>query len=319
MRSVAVVLLLATSLAHADAPAPATTRSFSDSRCPAAPAVRPAGFRHHLSHLIARLGPSNHRGIDVIALDGDKVQRIAGKLAYSRVDKDLEGEDVEVFACIDQAWRSVGTARTDEHGRFAMTLEGSTRLPLGMRDLYVASLGDATGAWFAGYVAAHGTGVVVTDIDGTITSSENAIVKQVVAGSDVEPRPHAADALASVAFPIVYVTSRGDVFTELTRRWLERHNFPRGLLRMSAETFAKPGNASIEHKTATLRALAVPIVAGIGNRSTDITAYASAGVAANRILIHLPEYEQEVRAALAAHDAVGFSDYLQLPTLLTAP
>ena len=289
-----------------------------DERCAIAPGVQAAGFRHTRSRMIRRSGASNHRGIDVIATDTDPVQHVAGKLAYGKVDKDIEDEDAEVFACSAGQWRSLGTARTDDDGRFAHTLEGPARLAPGLRDLYVAARGDASGATFVAYVARPGEHVVVTDVDGTITWSENAIIKSAIKGSDIRPRPNAPAGLRASSHVVVYVTARGDVFTEVTRQWLTRHGFPRGVMRLSRGAFARPGAKAITYKTSVLAQLSVPIIAGIGNRQSDIVAYTRAGVPAKQILIHLPAYADEVRADLAAGKAIGFADHAGLPALLPA-
>ncbi len=275
------------------------------------------GFRHKRSKLIAKAGSPNHRGVDVIASEDDKSQRITGKLAHGKIDKDIDDEDAEIFACQDNGtWKSLGVVRTDDDGRFAMIL-GDNKLPVGMRDLYVASLGDASGAYFVGYVASRGTGIVVTDVDGTISWSENSIIKTVASRDhDIKHRPSAPEALSKVKYPIVYVTARGDVWIDVTRKWLERHGFPRGLLRLSYGAFAKPGSSAIKYKTSTLRALPVAVAAGIGNRKSDITAYSTIGLAGTQIFIHLPEYAKEVKKDIADGKAVGFSDYAKLPDLL---
>jgi phosphatidate phosphatase PAH1 len=310
--------------AAADSAHPRKTRASpapADTRCATPPAVTAKGWRHKRSRWTTKLGAHNHRGIDVIANEQDAVQVVAGKLAYGKADKDIQDEDAEVFACAGAGgtgtWRSLGVARTDSDGRFTIELRDKARLAVGMRDLYVAAHGDGSGSYFIGYVAPRGANVVVTDVDGTISWSENSIVKQAVKRStDVKPRPNAPAALSQLSYPIVYVTARGDVFINLTRRWLESHGFPRGLLRLSQGAFAKPGASAIAYKTETLKALGIPIAAGIGNRKSDITAYTRIGLTGKQILIHLPEYEEEVRADLAAGNAIGFADYLLLPKLL---
>src|SRR6185503_10983795 len=177
--------------------------------------------------------------------------------------------------------------------------------------------GDATGAYFVGYVAQKGTGIVVTDVDGTISWSENSVIKTVVSRDhDIKHRPSAPEALSKLPYPIVYVTARGDVWIDVTRKWLERHGFPRGLLRLAKGIFARPGSKAIDYKTSILRALPVAIAAGIGNRKSDITAYTSIGLAANQIFIHLPEYAKEVKKDIADGKATGFTDYAKLPGLL---
>jgi phosphatidate phosphatase PAH1 len=290
---------------------------FDDTRCAAPPAVKAVGWRRTRSRLIAKTGSPNHRGIDLIATEDDPRQTIEGKLAYGKLDKDIDKEDAEVFACIDNQWRSLGVRRTDDDGRLSMTLTGAARLPPGMRDMYIAALGDGSGGYFIGYVAPRGTKIVVTDVDGTISWSENSIIKQVIdRDRDVKTRPNAPQALAKLPYPIVYTTARGDAFIHLTRRWLERHGFPRGVLRLSRGAFAKPGSSAITYKTKTLASLTVPIAAGIGNRKSDITAYRNIGLPGKRIFIHLPEYEKEVKQDIAAGKAIGFVDYLQLPSLV---
>jgi phosphatidate phosphatase PAH1 len=308
----ALLLVLVVTPAFADEIKPV----FNDTRCATPPALEPAGFRHKRSRLIAK-GTANHRGVDLIANEDDAEQYLAGKLAYGKLDKDIEDEDAEIFACVDNAWKSLGVHRTNDDGRFSLSLTGAARLPTGMRDMYIAALADGTGAYFVGYVAPRGTKIVVTDVDGTISSSENSVIKQVASRDhDVGTRPNAPQALAKVPYPIVYTTARGDVLIPITRSWLQRHGFPRGLLRLSKGLFAKPGSSAVAYKQATLRSLTIPIAAGIGNRKSDITAYQSIGLTANQIFIHLPEYEKEVRSDIKAGKAIGFADYLQLPKLL---
>lgn len=314
MRALSIFVLALAGTATAGTP---TKPTVTDARCATPPTVKAAGFRHKRSTLIAKSGSPNHRGIDLIASEGDATQRIEGKLAHGKLDKDIDDEEAEIFACQDNGtWKSLGVVRSDDDGRFALVL-GDNKLPVGMRDLYVASLGDATGAYFVGYVAAKGTGIVVTDVDGTISWSENSIIKQVVSRDhDIKHRPNAPEALSKLKYPIVYVTARGDVWIAITRRWLENHGFPRGLLRLSKGAFAKPGSSAIKYKTSVLSALPVSIAAGIGNRKSDITAYTTIGLAGTQIFIHLPEYQKEVKQDIADGKAVGFSDYAKLPDLI---
>lgn len=289
----------------------------TDTRCPSPPAVQVDGFRHKRTKLIAKAASSNHRGIDLLVSESDAAQLIAGKLAYGKLDKDAEDEDAEVFACLDGAWKSLGVARTNDDGRFKIELTDAARLPVGMRDLYVGARGDGTGSYFVAFVAAKDDSVVVTDIDGTISWSENSIIKTVASRDhDIKHRPGAPEALAQLTLPIVYTTARGDVFLDVTRKWLERHGFPRGVLRLSQGVFAKPGASAINYKTATLKSFTVKIAFGIGNRKSDITAYTNAGLSAKQIFIHLPEYAKELKRDLDAGLATGFDDYTKLKSLL---
>jgi hypothetical protein len=287
-----------------------TAAGLADYHCSGVP-VAPASddddhLRHASSHLVIASGDPRHRGIDVITSAG--TQTLTGIIAYSHFDKALEDEDVEVFACDDAGWTKLGTARTNEEGRFTI----AAQLPVGMRDLYASVVGDRSGARFLAYVAPEGSPLVVSDVDGTLTSSENEFLETVTADSKAEVQPRAAQALQALAAAgkqVVYVTARGNYYTEDTRTWLDSDSFPRGPLRLAPDRVTLPGADTVTYKTNTFIDLGFPIFAGIGNRDSDITAYTNAGVDAAHIFIKLPEYAGECQADLDADKAIGFSDY----------
>ncbi len=284
--------------------------------CKRVPDGAPTTFRHDRNRLLSRLGAPKHRGVDLIAVEGDENQTLGGKLAYTAIDKDLEDEDVEVFACTGTGWRPLGATRTNRDGRFALTLHGDSRLPAGMTDLYARVLGDGSGVRFLGYVAAKDAAVIVTDVDGTITASEQAVYKTVVLGRDIGHQSDAPQALAASGKMVVYITARGDQYTELTRDWLRAHGFPPGPLRLARSAVTLPGVSTVAFKTTTLRQLPVRIAAGVGNRASDIKAYRNAGLTPDRIFINLPEFTDELRTELAAGEATAFDDYRDLHAVL---
>ncbi len=270
------------------------------------------GFRHRSTSIAARIGGPRHRGIDLIAAEADQTQTIAGKLAYSAADKDAKDERVELFACVRRDWRSLGLVRTDGDGRFTVTLSGDQRLPPGLRDLYGIVPADRSGFSFLAYVAKAGESVIVTDIDGTVTSSENAVLNTVLFGDDIGHRAGAPKAFADSGRVIVYLSSRGDQLTGLTRGWLAAHGFPPGPIRHAQSAVTKPGPKTVAFKADVLRKLGLPIHAAIGNRATDLAAYRQAGVPADRIFMKLPGFDDELANDLGAKRAVGFGDYASL-------
>ncbi|HEU0033867.1 MAG TPA: hypothetical protein VFQ53_24735 [Kofleriaceae bacterium] len=314
MRSALVMCVLAGCALNAELPddTRATGTEILDGACGPPPRNDGGAFRRTRNRMVASFGGPRHRGVDVIAVETDEKQTVAGKLAYTAADKDVSGEDVELYACIDRDWANLGKATTGSDGRFAIELAGEHRLPVGMRELAAFVPGDATTFRFLAFVARAGESVVVTDVDGTITESENAIVNTVLFGDDIGHRRGAPEALARLGKPIVYVTARGDQLTDVTRRWLRAHGFPPGPLRLARETIVKPGAPALAFKTEALRTLGVPIAAAIGNKLTDIVAYRRAGIPANRIFVKLPEFEAEVAPELAARHAIGFRDYQRL-------
>jgi LNS2 (Lipin/Ned1/Smp2) len=263
---------------------------------------------------------ANHRGIDLVAGAGTNPQVLQGELRYGL--KSLEHENVTIFACRDGAWQNVGAATSDDSGDFSLSLADDARLPIGIRTLYVSVDGDRSGADFVGIVAPDGRGVTFSDVDGTLTSSENAAAAGLI-GLDVEANPGAADALNIIAqkgYPIVYVTAMARTFTNNRRAWLEAKGFPRGALRL-AEGVLLPGQATIDYKTQTFQAVAadslVPSV-GLGNRASDATAYQNVGIAGTQIFLKLGEFDDEDQPVIDAGQAVGVPDYSQSLALFQA-
>jgi phosphatidate phosphatase PAH1 len=289
-----------------------------DVRCAGAPAGQPRGFRIWRHTLTAKLAHPNHRGVDLIATT-EQPQVLSGKLAYGITDKKLDGEQVELFACLAGTWNKLGSTYSDHDGRWTLTLPAAARMPVGLRDLYASVVADRSGVRFVAYVAPPDARLVVSDIDGTLTSSESSFVKAVVLGSHVEPHPEAAASLRAArdrGYQVIYVTARSDRFTDVTRHWLGTHGFPRGPLRLAPSLIVKPGDATVAYKRNVLGELAgFELVAGVGNRKSDVTAYTAAGMAPEHIFVKLPEYEGELGAALSSGAAIGFGAYgpLALP------
>ncbi|MEO8550293.1 MAG: hypothetical protein ABI678_09970, partial [Kofleriaceae bacterium] len=186
----------------------------------------------------------------------------------------------------------------------------------GLHDLYVSVVGDRSGVAMLGYV---GDAIAISDVDGTLTASESAVIETLVGGENPAAQSDAAAMfrnLAARGIQVVYLTARGNQYTEATRSWLASRGFPRGPLRLAPSFATLPGDATVAFKRAAISALGIAVVAAIGNRASDITAYTAAGVAADRIYIKLPEYQSEVQGALDAGEARGFNDYPALNGLI---
>lgn len=287
-----------------------------DVPCATDPVLPAKGFAHTKSKLIS-LGIEHHRAFDVIAGSTDATQVLEGKLRYG-VHDELEHEAVDVLACSAGTWVRIATTTTDDEGVFHLELRGAKRLKQGLRDLFVSVQGDRTGARFVALVAPTGTKLAVSDVDGTLTASEDAFPKSLVSGEAVALHagaPAAFKRLRARGYTPVYVTARGDIFTNATRRWLVANGMPRGPMRLAAEAVTLPGQPTIDFKSdafAELQDHGFAIGVGIGNRASDITAYTNAGVPAKSIFIKLPEFQSEIAAALTAGEAVGFASYDEL-------
>jgi hypothetical protein len=285
-----------------------------DVRCDGQPGTDGThGWNNWKSWAITALGSGNHRGIDLVAQASDGTQTLKGEIKYGLTDKSLEGEDVDLFSCQAGSWAYIGQTTTDGEGNFSYDLTGDSRLSIGLRDMFVSVRGDRSGARFVALVAFDGSQLAVSDVDGTLTSSENAYPESLVTGATVDPQPGAPDALTALnttgGLSVVYLTARGRRFTQDTRDWLDQNGFPRGPLRLAPSVVTLPGSATVSYKTGQLTGLGMPIAVGIGNRASDIQAYTNASVAAEQIFIKLPEYQSELQSHLDAGEAVGFQNY----------
>jgi hypothetical protein len=208
-------------------------------------------------------------------------------------------------------------AHADRQPRGARRPEREVALAVGARGPELLPLAGAAGEHVdvLGLVAPDATPLVVSDVDGTLTSSENAFLETVALGGEPDARPGAAKAFAAATArgdQPVYVTARGNQFTTATRDWLEHKGFPRGPVRLSPSFVTLPGGDTVAFKTTAISALSaagLALSAGVGNRATDITAYTNTHVAADHIFIELPEFRSEVQSLLDAHAAVGFTSY----------
>jgi hypothetical protein len=100
----------------------------------------------------------------------------------------------------------------------------------------------------------------------------------------------------------------------VTRDWLVHKGFPRGPVRLAPRLITLPGDDTVEYKTQTIERLTAGLLlaAGVGNRASDITAYASTSLPAERIFIELPEFASEVQPLLDTGAATGFASYDEL-------
>jgi len=285
--------------------------------CQILPTTTAGTFRHRGNRAAHRLGEPRHRGLDLVTSESAERQVIAGELGYMAIDKAIEDEDVEIFACEADHWRSLGATRSDRDGRVEIALTGSARLSAGLHSLYLAVAGDHRGVGFLAYVAPPHAATFVTDVDGTLTATENGVVRSVLFKSDLDDQPGAPAALRALAasgLQPIYLTARSHKYIELTRNWLALHGYPRGPI-LTSTHFARPGSGALTHKRHVLEALAdlgiVPAI-GIGNRASDVQAYERLA----HVFVKVPGYADELASLVAAGAAVEFTSYAELPRLV---
>jgi hypothetical protein len=258
-------------------------------------------WRHAIkSRIDVAAGAARHRGRDLL-LNPGVPQTVIGKIAYGIADKDLEDEEVDVFVQRDCAsgWEKLGTTLTTGGGTAHPTVEGvedrggrvyfeippSKRLGPGRHRVRLVVAGDASSTDLFLDVVPAKTPIFISDVDGTLTSSENVEFVKLLEGElpDTHPgAPEALRALAAKGYRPVYVTARPEWLVQRTRDFLDKHGFPPGIVHTSTSPVgAGFGSSAAAFKSAELAMLAqkglVPAY-GFGNKSSDSDAYGAANI-----------------------------------------
>jgi hypothetical protein len=241
-------------------------------------------WRHSKSAATTLLGAPNHRLRDVIALPGQASQ-LRGRFTYGSVDKDLEDETVELWLQRCPGWQLVGTALTDGEGVAWFNLPAN--LPAGDYRLRAVVRGDTSYANGMLAVWPKGVKVVVSDVDGTLTTSDWQLFSDLLTQKPAAMYPDgdkAIKAWVAKGYRILYLTGRPQLFNRYTRNWLDTHGLPPGVVRLTDDVGdVVPSEVGVQtFKTQVLKDLmashGAKIRAGHGNAVTDIGAYKAAGI-----------------------------------------
>ncbi len=251
-------------------------------------------WRHAVaSTAIVALGPPGHSMQDVLARPGSAAS-IRGKFAYGAISKDLEDEAVRVFIDACAGWTSLGDFLTSGDGRISAPVPPA--LGAGVYEVRLQVLGDGSVAPGRLWLLPAGTHLAVSDIDGTLTTSDDELVQDVMAdlyqpilGGRFVPAayPGAAaltGALVGRGQVLVYLTGRPYWLTGRTRDWLSAGAFAAGPLHLAdsnGEALPTPAGVGA-FKLAFLRSLTAQgfvLDEAYGNAATDVSAYAGAGLA----------------------------------------
>lgn len=184
------------------------------------------------------------------------------------------------------AWNMLDRGTTDDNGAYA--LEAGGFVAPNATPVYAMLEADGSCATHRDYVWPSGTKFVVMDIDGTLTLSDDELITQVTDASYMPKMMTAANTLAQTwaakGYPIIYLTARTHVFDAESRAWLDALDFPKGPI-----ITENGGESADEYKTLWLQRLITDFgwvpYAAYGNATTDITAYANAGIPLDRTFI----------------------------------
>ncbi|HYX33052.1 MAG TPA: HAD family acid phosphatase [Oligoflexus sp.] len=245
-------------------------------------------------------GNAWHRGHDQYFKQGDD-QWIIGKFNYGNLlaRKDLQGEEVDIYllrGCGD-TWEKLGTGVTthgggatiegipDDGGRVYFQIPVDKQLDVGRHRVHLVVAGDHTTTEMFIEVMPAGVPLFVSDVDGTLTTSELAELGSTITGATPDANDGAAEALkglVSKGYRPVYLTARPELSVQRTRDFVEERAFPDGRIETSlASLLGLTGSKAAAYKSDALNRLVdkgFEIAYAFGNTDTDAQAYENAGI-----------------------------------------
>lgn len=253
-------------------------------------------FRHWYNGLLA-LGPAWHSAQDVVTTPGAAVT-VEGKFAYGSISKDLEDETVQLYLNDCSGWRNLGSATTDSDGRGRVRFTAPSSP--GIYALRMVVRGDATQTTALLFVPPRGARLTVFDIDGTLTTSDMELFRDILTelfepilhGTYVPTaHPYARELVVErerLGGVPIFLTGRPYWLTQASRDWLGSLRFPTGALHTTDSNREALPTEVAGYKTAflsSLKAQGFTLEAGYGNATTDIDAYNAAAIAKSETYI----------------------------------
>lgn len=224
-------------------------------------------------------------------------QVLTGRLAVGRLGLQqvaLPNETISVWTFDDaaQTWTMVTRTQVDSRGNYEVPL--AEPFDAGSHQAYVVF--EAARTCYAHNVVVWppGTQLVLSDIDGTLTMSDDELFAEIsdptydqqTKGSAVEMIQEWADK----GYQMVYLTARPRDFRSMTDAWRLRRGLPAGLsMFASGLVFDDSARQYKGAFIADLLALDWQIVAAYGNAGSDIDGYADGGISKAVTFIIGPE------------------------------
>lgn len=241
-----------------------------------------------------------HRGRDLFINPG-KPQTIIAHFTYGLANVNLVDEDVEIYVQRDctSGWESLGTATTttknaphasvegidDSGGHVYFTIPAGKELGPGRHRVRLIVRGDGSSTDLFLDIVPPETPIFVSDVDGTLTSSEDVEYAAVLVGAidgTHQDAPEALQALAAKGYRPLYLTARPEWLLQRTRDFLDARGFPPGIVHTTASFVGEYGydGGAASFKTGDLATIAANAsldpTFGFGNMPTDSQAYATA-------------------------------------------
>ncbi len=242
---------------------------------------------------------NNHRGRDMFYVEGEDQWVLAKFADASVLDLDLHGDTVRIFLNRDCAgeWEELGSAIAsddgdnptvegveDTGGRIYFKIPEGKTLAAGRHRVHMIVETDGSTADQYIDVVPPGAPIFVSDVDGTLTTSENEEFFDLLLGDTPDANAFAAsafDVLVSKGYRPMYMTARPEFLYKRTRQFVDERGFPHGIIHTTLSKSGALGGEAAEYKTGELAMLAakglVPTY-GFGNKESDAEAYDNGGI-----------------------------------------
>ena len=255
-------------------------------------------FEHWYNELLSHHTP-HHNGYDLI-FKGEEHQYIKGKFQYGDLRKDLEKEWISIYTYNlnndSSQWEWLDRVKTDTDGRIHYSIPNEKKFAPGTHLVRLLVEGDGSSAYMYISVLNQEEGYVVFDIDGTLTTSDDEVVKEYIhefwdGSYDPQMYEQASDVAnyyASNGYEILYLTARPYWLSNLTQKWLKDQDFPRGALHTNENSSILIGDSARLFKKNYLESLqgkGAVFESSFGNALSDIEAYSDVGINGDRIFI----------------------------------
>jgi phosphatidate phosphatase PAH1 len=252
-------------------------------------------FNHWDNQAAAAAGDPNHSAQDeIVPTNSDAT--LTAKLTYGFASYDISDDFVKVYLDDCDGWRHVADVMSDGDGFASYTF--TDKLAPGAYDVRFEVVGDGSTAPATLWVLPAGTHLMVTDIDGTLTTGDSELIYDLAYDlwvGDYVPEAYPSAAALTHAHDakdhiVVYMTGRPYYLIERTRQWLVDKEMARGPLRLAASNSeAMPTEGGVgSYKLAYLETLTDKgflVDLAYGNATTDIYAYLNLPLPAERVWI----------------------------------
>ena len=235
------------------------------------------------------------RGRDMFYVDGEDQWVLAKFTKWGfPADKDIEGVPAHIFldrGCAGE-WEQLGVAVTtaegehptvegvdDTGGRVYFKISDADRLEPGRHRVHLIVEEYWNTADLLIDVVPEGAPLFVTDVDGTLTTSENAEAWDFLLGTIPDAHPFAAEALsllASKGYRPMYLTARPEWLDRRTREFVELRGFPQGIIHTTLTYGGGTGDTAVAYKSgefALLKAKGLVPSWLFGNKDSDAEAF----------------------------------------------